>query len=239
MKQPNDNHLDILSPSAAEAALTVTKVATGVAVAVLGGPPGTDGVAVALVDSLIRPFMTRRYANFANGVMDRLEKAEKQIDTLLTTEDEHFATIYIQAAREAIITHEKEKIEALQNAVINTGVGINIDEETQLFLLSVTSQLSLLHIRVLRYAAANGSASIGTMVKEVFKAGPLIAKDQLGIISRGLITDLESRGLMEERVNEQTEHFAKNNSMMARLIKPQFRITPLGKSLVAYLGSPT
>jgi len=188
----------ILSPSAAEGLLTVAKVAAGVAVAAAGGPPGTDGVAVALIDSVMRPLMGKRYASFANSVIERLEKLELDFEKV-AADNEHFTTIYLQAAREAVATHETEKIEALRNAVVNTAKGTQSEKaaDEQLAYLALAGQLSVAHIRILRFACVRDKASVLSVesaTKALYPSRDDVVENTVFVA--GLFSDLVSRGLI-------------------------------------------
>jgi hypothetical protein len=47
--------------------------------------------------------------------------------------------------------HQKEKLEALQNAVVNSALGIDIEENLQLLFLNMVDDLTPLHLKVLKY----------------------------------------------------------------------------------------
>lgn len=252
MKRDDKKISTLFSPDLAEAGITVAKVAAGVVIAGLGAPPGTDSAAVALMDSVLRPFTGRRYALFVTGILERLQTLEKSFNDIATPDNEHFATIFMTAAREAMVTHEREKVEALQNAVVNTAVGIEIDEELQLIHLSIIGQLSVSHIRILQFAARyfqgceDLPASISPMEVAVYVFGCQMTSpmnEQLRrteAIAECLTADLYGKGLLREKADQLHPTYNGEDFMFVDK-RPKradsYEITPLGTSFIQYLSS--
>lgn len=216
MSKPTDADR-ILSPSAAEGILTVAKTAAGAGIAAMGAPPGTDGVAVALIDSVMRPLMGKRYTNFANGVMERMEKLEIDFEKLAKA-NAHFATVYLEAAREAVVTYEQEKVEALRNAVVNAAMGIDIEEQVQLMLIGMAGQLQAIHLRCLQYVLVEPQISMGGGVlhklqKDMDSLDPALQQQ----LAFAIVRDLQQRGL----------------------VSGGDTVTPLGKALLKWIATPT
>jgi len=109
MGNPTETNKILAATGDAEAIALLAKV--GISVATLAvGAPGLDIVAAGLIEAF-RPSWTKRQTEFASSIVERLAALEINVQKL-TEESEHFVTVFGQATREAISTHEKEKIEA-------------------------------------------------------------------------------------------------------------------------------
>ncbi len=84
---------------------------------------------------------------------------EEAIDQLkgegITVEDlaqnEQFITALLQASQTAMRTHKKEKLEALQNAVLNIVLGAQPNDNKQQMFLTLIDELTEDHLRILHY----------------------------------------------------------------------------------------
>ena len=65
--------------------------------------------------------------------------------------NELFITTVIQASHIAMRNHQKEKIEALRNAILNTAIMPSPEEDLQLIFLNYIEILTPLHLRMLKY----------------------------------------------------------------------------------------
>ncbi|MGP8070202.1 MAG: hypothetical protein ACLP5V_09955 [Candidatus Bathyarchaeia archaeon] len=62
-----------------------------------------------------------------------------------------FLTVVMQSTVAALRNHQKEKLDALQNAVVNTARGIDLEENLQLLFLDMIDSLTPLHLNILGY----------------------------------------------------------------------------------------
>jgi len=97
----------LTSTGDADAIALLAKVGIGVASLAVGAP-GLDIVAAGLIDAF-RPAWVKRQNDFAASVVERLANLEINVQKL-ADESQQFVTVFAQAAREAIATHEAEKM---------------------------------------------------------------------------------------------------------------------------------
>jgi len=147
MKVKDEADKVLTNAANADALALGAKFTVGMVLTGHGVPPALVLALTALIDG-VRPVWMQRPTELTVGIVERLQELEINVEEL-TKNNEHFASVLALALREAIVTHEKQKIDALRNAVVNTAAGIDIEEQTQLVMLGVLSQLSELHIRAL------------------------------------------------------------------------------------------
>lgn len=97
------------------------------------------------------PFERRlqRWRETIGEVSSILESRVGDLEKLLS--DESFITIVQHASEVAIRTHREEKIQALRNAIINTGCNIDIDEDLQTSFIRYVEELSSSHLMLLEF----------------------------------------------------------------------------------------
>jgi hypothetical protein len=84
-----------------------------------------------------------------NAVQELREKHSELAPEALA-KNELFTTVLLQAVNIAIRNHQEEKREALRNAVLNTALKINIDENMQLTFLRYIDDLTPLHLKIVK-----------------------------------------------------------------------------------------
>lgn len=70
-----------------------------------------------------------------NAIAERLYELEKKVNGFRIEslkENQVFLTTVMHATTAALRNHQKEKLEALQNAVLNSAMNIDVDENLQL-----------------------------------------------------------------------------------------------------------
>jgi hypothetical protein len=65
--------------------------------------------------------------------------------------NEQFVSTTLQATQAALRTHQQEKLEALRNAVLNTALGKQPDDDRQAIFLSLIDSLTPAHLRMLKF----------------------------------------------------------------------------------------
>lgn len=189
--------------------LTVPKAGKGDVVytlsrAGISAIPFFGGAAKELLGLVIAPPLQRRTINWMNAIAQRLKQLEHEVEGFKLEDlqnNQLFLTVVLHATAIALRTHQEEKLQVLQNAVVNTARGINIDENVQLIFLNATGDLTPLHLQLLRYFQAPkkwldelgiqiiepGGADVG--LEKVF---PQLARD----IYEPIVQDLFNRGLI-------------------------------------------
>jgi len=131
-----------------EAVALLAKVSAATALVTHGAPLALDVAVVGSIDAL-RSMWTKRQTELTVNVVAELEALKIDVQKLIA-ENEHFATVFTMAIREAVATHEQEKLEALRNAVVNTATKLDLSQEKELLYLNTLSRLTASHLRILR-----------------------------------------------------------------------------------------
>ena len=112
--------------------------------------PVAGPIMTAVYDEVVSTSLQKRRAEWEKTIEQRLENLEDDriVDKLVGNES--FVSCLVQATREALSTHQKEKIETLANAVVNSIDSSLEDDKKQIFLRWI-ERYSELHILVLAF----------------------------------------------------------------------------------------
>ncbi len=147
MGEPKEGELKLPGATKVDTAHTLVKAGIS-AIPVIGGP------AAELFSLVIVPPLERRRVEWMNSVAQRLMELEKKVDGFKVEnlrDNQLFVTVVVHATVVALRNHQKEKLEALQNAVVNCALRINIEEDLQLMFLDLIDSLTPLHLRIITY----------------------------------------------------------------------------------------
>lgn len=122
------NDLKPPKPSAVDAGHAIVKGLIS-AIPALGGP------AAELFGLVIAPPLEKRRNEWMNAIAQKITDLERKqagfkIEDLAG--NQLFLTVVMQSTVAALRNHQKEKLDALQNAVVNTARGIDLEENLQL-----------------------------------------------------------------------------------------------------------
>lgn len=137
--------------SGADYLITAAETAAGLI------PEPITSTAIQQLIGLITPPLQRRQENWLMGLGERvehLEEAVSDIDKDRLAEDPMFVSALVRASQLALGTHQKEKLKALQNAVVNSALPDRPDENLQQMLLNYINDLTVWHIVALKYLPA-------------------------------------------------------------------------------------
>lgn len=167
------------------------------------------GSAVEILSAIVASPLSRRRDEWVQSIAERLELLQEEVDGFKIenlSKNESFITTLIRATLVAIRNHQKGKLDAMRNAVLNVALGISVDEDIQLMYLNFVDELTPWHLRLLRFLddpkgwiAKNqivlpswSSWQVGMVIETVFPALESRREfyDQLG-------RDLHSRGLTD------------------------------------------
>jgi hypothetical protein len=120
----------------------------------LSAIPIVGGSAAELFGSLIVPPLEKRrdewIKSIAEGLINLQEKVKEfQIEKL--KDDPIFVTTVLQATQVALRSHQKEKLEALRNAILNTAIGNAPNDDLQLMFLNFIDSFVPWHLRILTF----------------------------------------------------------------------------------------
>jgi len=131
-------------------ALVLTSLAAGGAV--IGGlPAALLGASAVLYSEGVGRILGRRLESWANSVSEGMEALNVRVEGL--ENDEAFVSTLMRASSVAVQTHQREKLEALRNAVLNAAIHTIDDDDEEALFLSFIEALTPAHLRVLRFRA--------------------------------------------------------------------------------------
>jgi hypothetical protein len=122
--------------------------------AALSAVPVAGGSAAEIMAYLIEPPLSKRRAQWAESVVEKLKELEEAVEGFSVEhllEDESFVTTYVNATRSAISEHREEKINALRNAVLNAALPSAPDDDNLALFLNYIDRLTTWHLRLLAY----------------------------------------------------------------------------------------
>lgn len=83
--------------------------------------------------------------------LDKLQDKTENFDVHSLCDNDLFISILNRASQLALSNHQAEKINALKNAVVNTALNINIDENEQMMFLTLIDTMTPWHIKIIFY----------------------------------------------------------------------------------------
>ena len=213
-------------PKASKGDLAHTIAKAGLAaIPVLGGP------AAELFQLVIQPPLERRRAEWMAAVGERLQELQDagvQLEDL--AENEEFITAAMHASNIALRTHQKEKLEALRNAVLNVAIGQAPDDALQHMFFRWIESLSPLHLRFLKFfqaPAPQPGLSMGGLSSVLEHNMPELRGKRH--IYDQVWKDLYSSGL----VNTETLHATMSGNGLT-----EKRTSELGDAFIAFIADP-
>jgi len=112
------------------------------------------GPGVTLVDLLTAPLRTKRLSDWQEELRLRLNDLSQRVGGLTPealAKDDAFVSAWFQATQAALRTHQKEKLDALRNAVLNAALGKDAQTNRQAQFLSLVDRFTAAHLTLLRF----------------------------------------------------------------------------------------
>jgi hypothetical protein len=197
-----------------------------------GGP-----IAVFLFNQVVGDPSRERLERWIMDLAEQLER-NKDVDVDKLGKDPLFQTVLRRAAWAAINDHQKVKLDALRNAVLNSANSIDLNENRQLMFLKLIDRMTELHLRVLIFLSdpkkplremgvddtkgTKGGSLRGYLLK--YFSIPETDPHDLKVVLR----DLQASWLVPEDVyGENTERKLYSS-----------HVTPVGNQLVKFITNP-
>lgn len=203
----------------------------------LNAIPWVGGPLAELFNEIITPSIEKRRDEFFRELNARLQKLEEKkfLDLNELKNSEELVDVVIKAMKSAISTREKEKREALLNAILNTSLGKSPKENLADIFINWIDSFTEYHIKILnlfnepdKHVSANppGFGSISNFIELTFSEleGRRDFYEQLW-------RDLYSRGLLSIPV-EQLHTTMTGQGIMEK------RTTSIGKTFIKFISSP-
>jgi len=113
--------------------------------------PGFGGPALELFNAIIAPPLERRRNEWMEHVAEAFETLRGRVERLEDLQNnEAFIDAFIQASRIAVSNNQQEKIEALKNAIINSGISQSVDRSVQQIFLAYVDDFTVWHLKILK-----------------------------------------------------------------------------------------
>lgn len=217
--------------------------AMAVARAVIGSIPYAGNAANELIPLLFTAPLERRRQNWMNEIAHGLREVEKNrgvtIDQLQSNES--FISVLVQATQARIRNHQREKIEALRQAICNSASGVDIGEDLQLLFVRFIDELTPSHLTLLRFFRDNEQKFKELeSYEQLFQAfctvngESAITRDEFRLCSE----ELKVRNLLRVSANvEDFEGVGANNYIVDPTGSggPMLLVTEIGKKLLEFI----
>jgi hypothetical protein len=204
--------------------------------------PIVGASAAEILALVVAPPLQKRRDEWIESIGEGLKKLEETVEGFKIEElanNEKFITTVAHASQAAIRTHQKEKLKALRNAVLNAALPNSPEEDLQLMFLSFVDSLTPSHLIILSFFEnpKEWGEKHGITYPTHYLAGsPSAALEHAFPEFRGkrelydvFIKDLFSRSLMR---TESIHTTTTATGMFAPLI------TDLGKQFLKFITSP-
>lgn len=172
--------------------------------------PGASSAITTFTDLVKTPYQRRLQQwqeNIGTGVIELSEFRQNIVNELKANEE--FQSVLLQATQAAIRSHQKEKLSALRNAVVNTAKGIDISSDLKQLFVRYVDELTPSHLTLLRFFNDNLPRLQETEsyqdLFEAFKVDSdehLIGRDEFKLLCK----DLKARVLLRVSSNVNDFH---------------------------------
>jgi hypothetical protein len=162
------------------------------------------GTAVSAVMGLIGPKIAQRRDEWFELLADKISELEIKVEGF--TENPMFITAVFEATSSALKTHERQKLEALRNAVGNSPLPGAPDDSTQMMFLRFVDELTAMHLEILAILA-DPRGALARTGKQLRFSGAALAPfiyacipkltGQAAVVEQAH-RDLRNRGLIEQ-----------------------------------------
>jgi hypothetical protein len=204
--------------------------------------PVAGGAASEIFGAIVAPQLEKRRTEWFEGMANDLEQLKGKIENLTPeslSQNDSFVTMFLHASRTAISNHQREKLEALRNAVLNAATPNAPDDDLQLMFLDAIDTLTTWHLRVLAYfdnprqwfteRGLQLSADLGSALALLQRAYPEL--DGRVDFCDILYNELSSRGLLDGPATSIHGSMTASGTLASRT-------TQIGKQFIRYITSP-
>ncbi len=206
--------------------------------------PLVGGSIAELFEYIISPPIAKRRDEWVEGIAQQLKKLEEKVDGFRfedIAQNEVFVTSFLQASQVAIRTHQREKREALRNAVLNAALRNAPGDDLQLMFLSYVDVFTSWHLRALKFLDELEKHALQYEAKHPgwnWDEPETVFKDFFPELQRQtvfyaqMLKELFDKGL--------TDLVNLRITVMMSNTRPYFRsrLTPFGKQFLEFITSP-
>jgi hypothetical protein len=212
-------------------------IAREVGRAIVSAIPAAGGPIQVVFENVFSAPIEKRKQEWLEKLADVVTELQQRVEGLTPENlaaNEVFVTVAMQASQVAIRNHRNEKLEALRNAVLNSGLPNPPEEDEQLIFVRLIDQLTLWHLRVLallnnpvQWMQQNqivypgwGIGGVSTVIEHCLPdlRGKRDTYEQLvrdlqaeGLLRQGqyLHVTMTGHGMVESRTTDRGKHFIK------------------------------
>jgi hypothetical protein len=202
--------------------------------------PWIGGSAAEIFGAIVMPPLQKRRDKLIEEVVKGLEELREKrpgLDWDELLRSDQFITATLHATQTALKNHQKEKLEALKNAMLNVAVGTDLGEDLQMVFLRYIDELTHWHLRILGYfqdpeavwrkhQERTPNLIIGSIKEGVFIEYPELNKDRN--LYQQLVSDLKARGLLD----------AFEDGLMSPTGALASRTSDLGRRFISFIQAP-
>ncbi len=112
---------------------------------------------------VIKPPFQKRMLNWMEIIAEECKKNETIRDDFKPENlinNDIFQSAFAQCSRIAVQTHQKQKIEALKNALLNTVIMIDLEENSKFLFVNYIDSMTSLHLSILEHFAITRKGNI-------------------------------------------------------------------------------
>jgi len=208
----------------------------GISAIPIAGAPAAEIFAL-----VVAPPLEKRRDKWIESIGEGLKELAQKVEGFKLEDlakNEAFITTVTHASQAAVRNHQKEKLEALRNAVLNAALPNPLEQDMQLIFLTYVDTLTTWHLTILKFlddpkewGTKHGitypdwsMGSINTALEHVFP--DLRSKRETNDV---FIRDLHSRGLT---TTDSVHTTISGASILAS------RTTDMGKQFLTFISSP-
>lgn len=220
-------------PGVGDHAYTVVKAA-------VSAIPGVGGSAAELMGLVIAPPLVKRRDEWLVSIAQGLQDLEARVAGFsigAVASNDVFITAVLHATAVAVKNHQKEKLAALRNAVLNAALPNSPNADLQLLFLRWVDSLTPMHIGLLsllsnpetwQYSELpnNLPGAMGTVKNVMYLGYPALYAQ--GTVADKVMNDIASEGL----VGNPSAHQVDGCIVLAP------RVTELGMNFLAFISEP-
>ena len=165
-----------------------------------------------LYEIAIAPPFQLRTIEWMNMVAIKLKKQDEKFNELKPenlANNEVFQSAFAASARIAVQTHQKEKLEALCNALLNTVIMKNLDENFKLLFFNYIDDMTVLHMDVVKFfrERKEGRGKLDELYTTYFQQYQISCQPNIEIddlLFTAITKDLENKGLLRHEKKKLT-----------------------------------
>ena len=196
----------------------------------------------------IAPSYQKRLYNWMNDVVEKINELENKYDEFKAenlVNNELFLSAFQSSSRIAVQSHQKEKLDALRNALINTVIMKDIDENYKLLFITYIETITPFHMSLLKFYRTTRVGEVTDLEPysnqvELFLSHSTDRVEVDDYMFTQICKDLELKGLLIKGRGDPSKESKTNRVMREELIITYdwIGITESGKQFLKFILEP-